>query len=280
MKKLFIIFLLFTINYQLYSTIDTTGYKFIKCVLKPISKSLLKSKKKKKPSQPHIPALQDKASSFNSQNWSGYVAATNLQTPQVNSVSDVSGTWNVPALTATSDVSYCSIWVGIDGLRSSSVEQLGTGHEWVNNTQYNYAWFEMYPLGASIISNFPVNIGDSISASVVYQNNGVFLLSIANNTKKVHTAIPTQYTTSPTAQRSSAEWIVEAPAYQSILPLSHFSQVNFSQCITVINGLTKQINSKLFQNTAINMVYNAGFKAITSALSISGQSFNVQWQHE
>ncbi|MDR3646092.1 MAG: G1 family endopeptidase [Candidatus Babeliales bacterium] len=282
MKKLLVIFLLLSVNIQLYSTIDTTGYKFIECKLQPFDKKKLKIKNKKHPSQPHIPAIKTfvENTTLNSQNWSGYVEVTNLQTPAVNSVTAVSGSWNVPKLSPTPDTSYCSLWVGIDGYKSPTVEQLGTGHEWVNNSQYDYAWFEMYPQGASVISNFPLKVGDSISASVVYQGDGIFLLSIANNTKKVHTSIPTQYTTSTTALRSSAEWIAEAPEYNSILPLANFSQVNFIGCTTVINGLYKQINSTFFQNAAINMIYNGGFKALTSTLTNGGQGFNVVWKHE
>src|SRR6266404_4358148 len=155
---------------------------------------------------PHIPIQEG-----TSQNWSGYAAATKMAHPATNSVSAVSGSWIVPTLSASSHNTWCSLWVGIDGYSSSTVEQLGTEHDWYNGAQQNYAWFEMYPNFSYEIVGFPVRPGDVMSASVVYQGNGVFILSIANNTAGVHTTIPTSYTKSKTAKRSSAEWILEAP---------------------------------------------------------------------
>lgn len=271
MKKILILFLLLSFNNQIISEINTEGYKFINCALKPFIKKTDKTQLNK------FPIFKN--STMNSQNWCGYAQATNLSAPTTNSVTNVSGTWNVPTLSATPDQSYCYIWVGIDGLKNSSVEQIGTSHSWVNGAPSHFAWYEMYPLAPAVIYGFPVNSGDSISASVAYQGNGVFLLSIANNTKKVHTSIPTQYTTSTTALRTSAEWIVEAPG-NPILPLAHFSPITMSECICVINGLTKQINSTFFQNIVITMTHSGVIKAQPSALSTSGQRFNVTWQHE
>src|SRR5262249_49358771 len=58
-------------------------------------------------------------------NWSGYAAETNLSAPASNAVTQVSGSWNVPTVTGRTNA-YSSVWVGIDGYSSSSVEQLGT----------------------------------------------------------------------------------------------------------------------------------------------------------
>ncbi|MCX5922865.1 MAG: G1 family endopeptidase [Candidatus Dependentiae bacterium] len=225
---------------------------------------------------PHIPHAQG-----TSQNWSGYVAATNLTHPLQHSVTKVSGSWTVPTVSSAAHDTHCAIWVGIDGYSSESVEQIGTSHDFINGHQDNYAWFEMYPNYAYEITGFPVNVGDSISASVVYIGNNTFTLTLINNTRRVYVVIPSSYTKSSTAQRSSAEWIVEAPYENGILPLSHFSMIKFLNCTTTINGTTAAIKYRSWADDFLTMVTNTNTpKATVSALSTNGQNFNVTWNHE
>jgi len=277
MKRNFLIYYLlaFTfLNTVANNENSSDGYKEILCELKPIVRNPSRIIKTRK-TYPHLPFEINKGTS---QNWAGYIAFGSVLKA---SVSFVTGTWNVPTVLPTNGNSYSSIWVGIDGYSSSTVEQLGTEHDWINGKQQNYAWFEMYPNYAYQITGFPVNIGDSITASVKYKGNNVFVLSIANNTKKVSTTIPTNKTVSNIAQRSSAEWVVEAPFSTAILPLSHFANVNFTKCTTIINGLSGSINKNSWKNNALNMVTSIGQpKAITSNLNSDGQNFNVSWKHQ
>ncbi|MDR3646091.1 MAG: G1 family endopeptidase [Candidatus Babeliales bacterium] len=278
MKKVLVLALLISANFQIFAVKDSDGYELLECKLMPIVRNSQRKDSRRHGSHPHLGIKEITESSTN---WSGYVTATNLKNPAKNSVSEIYGTWNVPTLSPTPDHSYCSVWVGIDGFASSSVEQLGTECDWVNGKQVNYAWYEMYPDYSYSITNFPVKAGDSITASVVYKGNNVFVLSIANNTKKVRSVIPTKYTTSTTAQRVCAEWVVEAPYMNSILPLAHFSPITFTKCTAKINGVSNAINKVAnTQNTALNMISNTGLKAITSSLLKNGQSFEVTWRGE
>jgi hypothetical protein len=225
---------------------------------------------------PHIPIAESA-----SQNWSGYAIATSLTHPASNVVNAVYGSWIVPTIAAVTHNTWCSLWVGIDGYSNSTVEQIGTEHDWSNGRQIDYAWFEMYPSFSYEIVGFPLRSGDSITGSVVYRGNGVFVLTIANNTRRVFTTIPTSYTTSRTAQRSSAEWIVEAPYLNGILPLSHFGTAIFSNCTATINNVHGSINSLFWAHDPLTMVTaNNVAKAVPSALSVNGQNFTVRWQHE
>ncbi|MDR3550678.1 MAG: G1 family endopeptidase [Candidatus Babeliales bacterium] len=225
---------------------------------------------------PHIPLREG-----TSTNWAGYVSVTNLHTPAPYSVTSVSGSWIVPALSKSTGTTYCSMWVGIDGYTSGSVEQLGTEHDWVNGKQQNTAWFEMYPQYPYNITGFPVNVGDSISASVVYLGNNVFVLTMTNNTRKVYFAVPTSYTKSTTAQRSCAEWIMEAPFATSVLPLSHFGTVHFSNCLAKINGISGAINNSKWVYDPLTMVTSSNVpKATLSGLTNNGKDFTVTWKHE
>lgn len=188
-----------------------------------------------------------------STNWSGYAAETNLSTPASNAVTMVSGSWIVPSVTGKTN-GYSSVWVGIDGYSSPSVEQLGTEQDTSKTgaTRY-YAWWEMYPNPSILISSVPISPGDSISASVTY-SSGAYTLQIADNT----TGQSFSTTQSATAQRSSAEWIVEAPSSGTILPLANFGTANFSAAQATINGTTGAIDNASWQNTSIDMVSKSG----------------------
>src|SRR5439155_9436556 len=68
-----------------------------------------------------------------SQNWSGYAAETSLSSPQDGAVTDVKGSWIVPAVTASSSSkTYSSAWLGIDGYSDGTVEQIVTEQDWSN----------------------------------------------------------------------------------------------------------------------------------------------------
>ncbi len=106
-------------------------------------------------------------------------------------------------------------------------------------------------------------------------------MTITNNTKKVHFSVPTAYTKSTKAHRSSAEWIVEAPYLNGVLPLAHFGTVAFSQCLTTINGTKASISNNKWMSDALNMVTPNGVtKAAVSGLSSDGKGFTVTWKHE
>ncbi len=201
-------------------------------------------------SVPSLPLLE----SVNSTNWSGYAAETNLNSPAANAVTMVSGSWKVPTVTGKTNA-YSSVWVGMDGYSSASVEQLGTEQDTSKSgaTRY-YAWWETYPNPSVQISGMTISPGDSMSASVTY-SGGAFTLQMTDQT----TGQSFSTTQSATAQRSSAEWIVEAPSSISgVLPLANFGTATFTQAQATINGVTGAIDNASWQNTAINMVTKTG----------------------
>jgi hypothetical protein len=224
-------------------------------------------------------------------NWSGY--GVPLEGTVSDTFSQVSGTWTIPSVTGTGRATtYSSVWVGIDGYSSGTVEQIGTEQDWSSGRAKNYAWFEMYPNGAYQITGFPMKAGDSISAQVVYlgetfvqTGNGkhkttvqesVFQLTIVNNSQKAFYTVPTSYTTIPTPQRSSAEWIVEAPSSGKILPLANFGTVNFSDCsATGLNGAGPITN---WPFDPLTMVDPSGGESDPSALSSDGTTFSATYK--
>jgi hypothetical protein len=221
-----------------------------------------------------------------STNWSGYVAALSLAGPIPLSASSVSGSWIVPNIQPSSMDTSCSIWVGIDGAGSPSVEQIGTEHDYKNGQQSHYAWFEMFPLPSQELVGFPVNVGDTITASVVYipvgnvlpATSDLYILTLTNNTKKLYTSIP--YITTTNMERVCVEWIIEAPWLNVTLPLSNFGVAHMFNCMAVIGNVSGPINSPKWSNERMSMISAAGVsQAVASILDAGGESFSVQWQH-
>jgi Peptidase A4 family len=205
-----------------------------------------------------------------STNWSGYAAETNLNLPQTGAFIAVSGSWTVPAVTG-SGTAYSSIWVGLDGFSSKTVEQIGTDSDLINGVPSYYAWFEMYPSYSVNITTLSIKPGDRITASVNYTGSNLFALNLAD----VDTGMSFSTTqTLKNAQRSSAEWIVEAPSSgHSVLPLANFgtASINSASASATLKGTTGTttgpIDSASWQNAEIDMVARRSTEVTTSPLT-------------
>jgi hypothetical protein len=219
-----------------------------------------------------------------SSNWSGYAAETSLTNPQSGAVTSVTGTWTVPTVTGSAGTTaYSSVWVGIDGFSSSTVEQIGTDSDIVNGVAQYYVWYETYPSASVTVTSMAISPGDTITASVIYVTSGThagqFELTITD-TSKTNDSF-TIYQTVANAKRSSAEWVVEAPSSESgILPLANFGSVTITGASATINGTTGAIDSSNWQAAKINMAAGSVVEASTSAVTDSSgtSSFTVAYQ--
>ncbi len=219
--------------------------------------------------------------SSNSTNWSGFAV-----TGSAGSVSDAKGSWIVPTIQGTcpSTNQYSSFWVGIDGFNSGTVEQTGTDSDCQNGVPTYYAWYEFYPHPSFIINSITVHPGDKISADTTF-NGKSFVTTIADTTTSQTFSTSSRVRS---AQRSSAEWIAEAPSSSGgILPLANFGTVAFgtdntgvaNTCFATINGVPSAIGSFGSNVQQITMATNSGaVKASPSNLSSDGTSFTVTWK--
>ncbi len=211
-------------------------------------------------------------------NWAGYVAAPDLLAPVKHSVTDVQGSWRVPTVSSSGTLdSSSAIWVGIDGDLNKTVEQIGTEQDWSSGAPVYFAWFEMYPARAFLITDVPIQPGDEISAEVQFVAKNLFVLSISNLTQNTGFSI----TKKRAAQRTSAEWIVEAPFFRRILSLADFETVTFSGCSTTIEGVEGSINDGSWRNEALTMEnpLTSTILAQPGGLTGGGVGFTVDWQH-
>jgi hypothetical protein len=215
-----------------------------------------------------------------SQNWSGYAV-----TGPTGSVSDVTGSWVVPAVTcATGETSYAAFWIGIDGDASRTVEQIRTDADCQQGVPTYYAWFEFFPFLPRLITTVPVAPGDVIAAEVRYEaTTHTFTLALMNITQQVPFTVARPFP----ARRTSAEWIAEAPAGGGgVLPLANFGTVAYGADLTgigatntaTINGTTGPIASFGPAVQPITMISpSTAVKAQPSGLSDDGTSFAITW---
>jgi hypothetical protein len=136
------------------------------------------------------------------------------------------------------------------------------------------------------IAAMTVEPGDSMTGVVEYMTSGAhagqYYLYITDNSRANDSfgiyVTSAQYQ-SPLAQRSCAEWIVEAPTIpgQGIADLANFGSTTFSNDSAVINGVSGPINSSSWQSTALDIGSSTVVQDITSNLTNSGTSFVVSY---
>jgi hypothetical protein len=237
-------------------------------------------------SSPANLAGSPKATSLESYNWAGYAIDSTL-----GSVTSVRGSWKQPSVTCPSTGDFvAAFWVGIDGLVSPTVEQTGTVAECVNGVASYLAWYEFYPAASITITSVPVKPGNTISATVKY-----------STTAKKFTATIKDVTTGKTfsitaavsgAERSSAEWIEEAPtscaSLACLYAMPDFGTASYGKDLTsvaatneaTISGSTKTIlgfGSILDSLAMVSYPSGAPLMAQPSALSTDGTSFTITW---
>jgi len=231
------------------------------------------------PSVPHpVPRVANKDGT--SENWGGYGIQTNLGAPQVNAVTDVKGSWVVPAVDCTvTPTGYSSLWIGIDGYSSNTVEQIGTDSDCSSGTPHYSAWYEIYPKASKNV-NMAIRPGDVMIAEVQYLGSGSFLLSMTDLTTGASFSTTEK---SNKAERSSAEWVAEAPSTgnNKVLNLADYGTAYFTSAQATLNGHTGTISDPAWQNDAVLTQYaNGTVKAMPSPLSSDGSAFSVSWMHQ
>jgi hypothetical protein len=217
-----------------------------------------------------------------SENWSGY-AVTGSDFTQAN------GSWTVPTVDCTvTPNTYSAFWVGIDGYSSDTVEQTGTEADCDGTSPVYYAWYEFYPAGSVIIGSVPVSPGNQMSAQASYSGSE-FTTTITNVTTGKSFS---KTATVSGAERSSGEWIAEAPCCTGqggILPLSDFGTGSFGEDYTEVTDTNYATDSSTsgpisaFGSNVqeITMVSSGGAdEAVPSALASDGTSFCVTWESE
>jgi len=219
-----------------------------------------------------VTSLRVQPAASTSTNWSGY-AALEGSAP----FTKVSGKWTQPAVDCSkTPTGYSSFWVGLDGYTSNSVEQDGSEADCSGGTARYDVWWEMYPLYE--VPVFSIHAGDVIVAKVAY-DGGSFKLTVKDKTSG-RGFTRTSACEAASCQRSSAEWIAEAPSAGGVLPLSDFGTVNFEASKAGIAGHSGTITDGHWTNDEITMVSKSDrskVKAQPGPLNGAGTAFSVAW---
>jgi hypothetical protein len=218
--------------------------------------------------------------------WAGY-AVTGKDFTQVQ------GSWIVKAVdckkTPNSDSSE---WVGIDGWTSNTVEQIGTDADCNGKTPFYYVWYEFYPLNTVVINDVSIAAGDKFSASVTYDGDNEYTVSITNDTTGETFSKEVKFKGadgSGVPPRNSAEWIEEMDGNE----LSDFGVDSFGEFYTGVSGGTDTAADSTtsggisdfgsaVQESISTKNGSSGSKdtAVPSALASDGSSFKVTWKSE
>jgi hypothetical protein len=168
----------------------------------------------------------------------------------------VTAGWHVPTPTCTSGTSFNSIWTGLDGITSASVEQVGIDFDCSGGKAQYYGWYDLYPAAPVTFSN-TVKPGDSMSASVAFSGTSKFTITLADTTQDWNRTVTASLSGT---QRSSAEVFVQDPG------ATVFTPVDFTG-VTVDGAALGSLNPTKVTGGDNNLVVSP----------VTGSAFSVSW---
>lgn len=207
---------------------------------------------------------------YASTNWAGYFKTGCIFTA-------VSGRWTVPTSTTTSttDTTVDATWIGIGGVTTDDLIQVGTEETVDTDGTINAAvFYELLPDAPHYPATIAVSAGDQMSASLVETIKGSWLISITDLTNGMSYAKTVAYSSS----YSSAEWVEEDPSFTdgTLVPFDNFGTVTFTGTGSTGNG----ISGNLSDASSITLVNDQGH-ALASPTAVTGagsDSFSVKRQ--
>jgi hypothetical protein len=207
-------------------------------------------------------------------NWGGYVAER-----QGVRFRYVRAVFFVPYVNcAATPNSFSGHWVGLDGASNATVEQDGILAACQGTAPQYSAWYEMFPK-PPVYSTIPIHPGNSIVASVYYDSNGTFTLSLTDTTDGAHFSHTAACPSGAACQRASAEVISEAPSNgTSVLPLTDFRAESFSDSVvTDSRGTRAGLRGRAWDTLSVT-TENPGGTVLDQPTQIyKGMSFDCYW---
>lgn len=234
------------------------------------------------------------SATWSASNWSGYA--------ETGTFTGVSGTWTVPAVSASSGSTYSSAWIGVDGFNDSNLIQTGTEEDYYSGSAHYDAWWEILPAAETEISptTYPVKPGDTMSAQIwetTATTGGSGRGGRHGSTEHVwditisDTTANWSFTTSQgySGAGTSAEWIMEAPEVGGkIATLAHYTITpatpgagdfdNAGILTTIPSGTPTYSNAALnYANDSGVMIQNNVQVSTPGDPDSAGNSFNVAY---
>jgi hypothetical protein len=209
-----------------------------------------------------------------SSNWAGYIV-----TPTSNTgYTSVSGSWTVPNISVTQQNAVAAQWIGLGGVNSSDLLQMGTIEQIENGQPTAEVFWEKLPdvaqsvLSVPIGSTINVNISPSSSSSLTW--NLTFTVTMSSGETQTQTISTTLDSSYAQGIGTSAEWISEDPSNASgqLYPLANMGTVKYQTAM--VDG--QPINASGNNVEPVAMVSsNKTILISPSTLSTDGQSFTT-----
>ena len=204
---------------------------------------------------------------YTSTNWSGYLATN-------GSFTGISGSWTATLATGSgSTISADSTWIGIGGVTTSDLIQVGTQNTVAADGQVSTsAFYELLPSVSQPVPGVTVSPGDSMTASLSEVSSGQWVIIITDKTDGESDTMTVSYASS----LSSAEWIEEDPSFsfRRQIPFDNFHEAFFTDGATIINGSSVNIIASTAQ--PVTMVNSSGQTvAVSSAIGSDGASLTI-----
>jgi len=172
--------------------------------------------------------------------------------------------WTMPTLKCTTSGASVSIWTGLDGYSSPTVEQIGAEAVCESGTAEYSGWYDLYPAAPVYFSN-TISPGDAMTASVVFSGTTTFKFTLQDVTAGWSHAVTKN---AAGEERSSAEVVTEGPGAAGVL--TDFGKITFTGC--EVNSLSLGDQDP----TPITMVDGSGKVMVsTSAITAAGKFVNT-----
>ncbi|WAH37835.1 G1 family glutamic endopeptidase [Alicyclobacillus dauci] len=205
-------------------------------------------------------------------NWAGYIASPASRS---DSYTSVTGSWTVPNITGSQD-GVAAQWIGLGGVSSNDLLQMGTIEQFVNGQAVANVFWEKLPASAQNIMTVP--IGSTINASISKATGSTWNITFTAHTPAGQTETKTILVTLNTSYArgigTSAEWISEDPSDENnnLYPLADMGTVSYAS--TTVDG--QPLNAAGNQIQPVALVDNGGNVLIApSALGTDGTSFST-----
>ncbi len=211
------------------------------------------------------------ANTQGSSNWAGYVTEPTSD----QRYTSITGSWTVPKVTGNQN-SLAAQWIGLGGVSSQDLLQMGTIEQFDNGTEEAQIFWEQLPENAQNIMTGPV--GTKIDASIEKASGSVWDIHFTAHTPSGQTLSKTiSVTLSDTYAEeigTSADWISEDPSDENghLYPLANAGKVAFSSATVDHEALNASGN----QLEPMAMVSSDGSVLIApSNLGTGGESFST-----
>ncbi|WP_411681017.1 G1 family glutamic endopeptidase [Clostridium thailandense] len=208
-----------------------------------------------------------------SNNWAGYVVTPTSS----NAYTSVSGSWTVPNVSASKKNAVAAQWIGLGGVSSEDLLQMGTVEEIENGQPVAEVFWEKLPDVAQDVMSVP--IGSTINVSISNSSDSTWSLTFTANTPDGKTETQTVSTTldSSYAQGigTSAEWISEDPsdANSKLVPLANMGTVKYQSAM--VNGGALNAPGNNVQPVAMVSSNGNSIMISPSELGSDGKSFST-----